>query len=78
MVDGVNGRTIVAAVDLVVEVPNTGTDIVTLHLQSTEEILALVHRPSLLPATRILAVSVLNRRIVRTMSLKILRYQTCN
>ena len=52
MVDGVNGRTIVAAVDLVVEVPNTGTDIVTLHLQSTEEILALVHRPNLLAATR--------------------------
>ena len=71
MVDGVNGRTTVAAVDLVVEVQNTGTDIVMLHLHSTEEILALVHRPNLLPATRIVAVSVLNRHIVRTVSLTI-------
>ena len=63
-----NGGTTVAAVDLVVGVQNTGTDIVTLHLHSTEEILALVHRPNLLPATRIVAVSVLNRRIVRTVS----------
>ena len=69
MVDGVNGGTTVAAVDLVVEVQNTGTDIVMLHLHSTEEILALVHRPNLLPATRIVAVSVLNRHIVRTVSL---------
>ena len=65
---GVLGGTMVAAVNLVVEVQNTGTDIVMLHLHSTEEILALVHRPNLLPATRIVAVSVLNRRIERTVS----------
>ena len=65
---GVDGGAIVVAVDLVVEVQNTGTDIVMLHLHSTGEILALVHRPNLLPATRIVAVSVLNRRIERTVS----------
>ena len=52
MVDGVNGRTIVAAVNLVVEVLNTGTDRATLHLPNMEETLALVHRPNQLAAIR--------------------------
>ena len=52
---GVDGGAIVVAVDLVVEVLKTGTDHVTLHHHSTEETHALVHRPNLLPATRIVA-----------------------
>ena len=63
MVDGVDGGAIVVAVDLVVEVLNTGPDRVTPHHHSTEETHALVHRLNLLPATRIVAL-VRQQRIV--------------
>ena len=50
MVDGVRGKTIVPAVNLVAEVLNTDTDRATLHLHNMEEALALVHRPNLIAA----------------------------
>ena len=55
MVDGVDGGAMVVAVDLVVEVLNTGTDRATLHLHNMEETLALVHRPNQLAAIRMVA-----------------------
>ena len=53
MVDGVHGEAMIPAVDLVTEVLNTDTDRATLHLHNMEETLALVHRPNLLAAIRI-------------------------
>ena len=54
MVDGVHGKAMIPAVDLVTEVLNTDTDRATLHLHNMEETLALVHRPKLLAAIRTL------------------------
>ena len=53
MVGGVHGEAIIPAANLVAEVLNTDTDRATLHLRNMEEILALVHRPNLLTAIRI-------------------------
>ena len=52
MADGVHGKTIAPAVNLVAEVLNTDTDRATLHLLNMEETLALVLRPNLLAAIR--------------------------
>ena len=50
---GVPGEAIVPAADLAVEALNTDTDRATLHLHNMEETLALVHRPNLQAAIRI-------------------------
>ena len=52
MVDGVHGKTIAPAVNLVAEVLNTDTDRATLHLHRMVETLVLAHCPNLLAATR--------------------------
>ena len=50
---GVPGEAIEPAADRVAEVLNTDTDRATIHLHNMEETLALVHRPNLLAAIRI-------------------------
>ena len=52
MADGVHGKTIAPAVNLVAEVLNTDTDLATLHLHRMEETRVLVQCPNLLAATR--------------------------